>query len=493
MKRLPLLCLAAVLLLLVPSLLRAEDKPARLPLAEQDIEKSLRTDHYGVYLVGQKCGYGKITMARLDDPKNPGYVTSLEFLAKIVSTGVKSEMRFSQTFEFDAKPPYAMRRGVTIDTNGKMTREILVARTDKGFDVVISAAGEKITKQIKPLDYTLADQLTPNVWLRQGPKVGDTLTTVSFDFDELKLDREIRKLLATRTSTVDGVKVTYHEVEITLPKDGTTGLERYPQNADHLLSLKLAGVLELREEPEKQAKNVEYSQDLFALGSVKIDRPLGEAKKVSSLTFEVVAKEAPAIKPGPHQAVAKNDAGTLVVKLGKVHGTPMKATEKEIEESLAETTTYLIKHPKVQELAKEAVGDAKTPEEKVARIVEFVHKFIKPSYTAEPLTLLDLIKVRKGDCSEYALLFTALARASDVPTRELGGLVYTGDDEKSFGPHAWNEVVLDGHWVPVDASSNETDVNATHLSFGSKAGDMLAILASAGKLSFKLIEVKHKK
>ena len=79
-------------------------------------------------------------------------------------------------------------------------------------------------------------------------------------------------------------------------------------------------------------------------------------------------------------------------------------------------------------------------------------------------TIHDLIESKQGDCKSYALLFTTLARASGVPAREVSGLLYCGDDVKAFGGHAWNEVILNGVWVPVDASLNETEINATHIS-----------------------------
>ncbi|HEY8504227.1 MAG TPA: transglutaminase-like domain-containing protein, partial [Gemmataceae bacterium] len=163
------------------------------------------------------------------------------------------------------------------------------------------------------------------------------------------------------------------------------------------------------------------------------------------------------------------------------------------KEALAETTTYPLSHPRVRELAREAVGDAKTDREKVERLVKFVNGYITPSYTAEPLNLLKLIREKQGDCSEYALLFAALARAAGVPCREVGGLVYMGDAEKAFGPHAWNEVVLDGKWVPVDASVPQAEIDPTHVRYGSAAGDgMLNLAASFAGMSFRVVEVKRR-
>jgi hypothetical protein len=76
------------------------------------------------------------------------------------------------------------------------------------------------------------------------------------------------------------------------------------------------------------------------------------------------------------------------------------------------------------------------------------------------------------------------------------GFVYMGDDQRAFGPHAWNEVVLDGVWVPVDASWNETAINATHVRCGvSKPGELAGLakfLGTFGKLSFRVVEVTRR-
>ena len=71
--------------------------------------------------------------------------------------------------------------------------------------------------------------------------------------------------------------------------------------------------------------------------------------------------------------------------------------------------------------------------------------------------------------------------------------MYLGDDQKAFGGHEWNEVVLDGFWVPVDAAWNEAEINATHISFGADNRGSFRQLSATGKLAFRLIEVEHAK
>jgi hypothetical protein len=56
------------------------------------------------------------------------------------------------------------------------------------------------------------------------------------------------------------------------------------------------------------------------------------------------------------------------------------------------------------------------------------------------------LRTRKGDASERAILFVALARAAGLDARPVAGIVA---QERGWARHAWAEVKLGG-WVPVD-------------------------------------------
>src|SRR5262249_37062675 len=157
------------------------------------------------------------------------------------------------------------------------------------------------------------------------------------------------------------------------------------------------GVMEMRRESEADAKNIEYASDLFVLGMAKVDRALGHPKKVRALVLEVRGANAEPFKPASRQAVEGGPKGAVILKLGKMHGKPVKATEKDIAEALEETLAYPIRLPRVKELAAKAVGDAKEPREKVRRLVKFVHNFIKPSLETTLPRLQDLLKRKVGD------------------------------------------------------------------------------------------------
>lgn len=73
-------------------------------------------------------------------------------------------------------------------------------------------------------------------------------------------------------------------------------------------------------------------------------------------------------------------------------------------------------------------------------------------FLAEDLGALHALLHRRGDCTEYADLVVALARANKIPARMVGG--YVTDRDLAPRPqdyHNWAEIYLEGAWRVVDA------------------------------------------
>ncbi len=92
-------------------------------------------------------------------------------------------------------------------------------------------------------------------------------------------------------------------------------------------------------------------------------------------------------------------------------------------------------------------------DETVHTIFEWVSDhIIDDGYIADDLGALQALIGHKGDCTEYADLVVALARANKIPARMMGG--YVTDHDYAPRPadyHNWAEVYLDGQWQVVDA------------------------------------------
>jgi transglutaminase/protease-like cytokinesis protein 3 len=351
-------------------------------------------------------------------------------------------------------------------------------------------AGNVVRKKtLENIDYNLADSMATELWIKRGPADGAKIAVRDFELKDQKIDTQKCKILDAKKSLVNGVEVKFYDVETVSNHDQITVVSKHDAEGK-LLEGKIGGLFELRAETEAEAKNAEYSKDLFVMGMAKIDKKLGDLRDVKELVLEVDGP-VKVFSDGPRQAIVK-DGGKTLLKVGKKYGSNDKATKADETEYLKETNAYDLSHPKIKALAAKAVGDAVTPEDKVKNISRFVSKYVKGEMTGVLPTIHDLIERKRGDCKSFALLFCTLARANGIPAREVSGLMYCGDDIKAFGGHAWNEVILNGVWVPVDASLNETEVNATHLCLGSEKIAAKNMLESLGGLRLKVVELQVK-
>ncbi|MBI4557938.1 MAG: transglutaminase domain-containing protein, partial [Candidatus Hydrogenedentes bacterium] len=86
--------------------------------------------------------------------------------------------------------------------------------------------------------------------------------------------------------------------------------------------------------------------------------------------------------------------------------------------------------------AYEIVGDEADPWKKSERLYEWVYENIRKEPVLSFPSALDVLKTRVGDCNEHTVLFVALARAADIPSRIAIGVVWS-DQYAGFYYHAW--------------------------------------------------------
>src|SRR5437588_12193522 len=122
-------------------------------------------------------------LSRVEGASGPGYLATTYMKVIIVSAGEHIDMQMTQGLEFDAQPPYRLRRAHMLQSQGNGRQETTLVRTPKGFTVTTTTKGDKDTKQIAPMDFTLADVLASYVWLRGRPKAGAVFRSQDLDLD----------------------------------------------------------------------------------------------------------------------------------------------------------------------------------------------------------------------------------------------------------------------------------------------------------------------
>ena len=475
--------------LLCASVLWAGEDAQTITLKPEEIPQPF-VRWYGVYGPNNaKIGYGRMEFC---GKKSDAYQTSMHLVMKIAGMGKTMDMEMDESRRYSITPPYGLLGANTLMIRNGQSMGISLDQKDDGFVATIKQEGAERQIPVQKTSETLSDNLTGDTWVRRKPRtVGESIKSTQLGLQKLENDVQTYTILSANEAIVGGAKVNFYEIKGSSEKAGEVGTMRVDSNGT-LLSMKLGGMMELRLETEELAKKIDYSSDLFVFGIAQIDKPLGDPKKVLRMSVEATGENVGKLTSASQQTVVPGEkAGTCLLKLGTGNATPEKCRAEDIENYSRETPAYPINDADVKALAQQACGDAKDPREKVKRLVKFVYGFLGKEIVMGNFSVKEIIAAKKGQCTHHAMLFTALARASGVPARQVSGLMYMGDKAKSFGGHAWSEVALDGVWVPVDPTWNETELDGSHIRFA--ADRDASVMFLLGQVKLKLVELEQSK
>ncbi len=143
--------------------------------------------------------------------------------------------------------------------------------------------------------------------------------------------------------------------------------------------------------------------------------------------------------------------------------------------------------PGIRKLAEDLAAADSTVLGASRRLLEGVHEWITPTPTVSIPSALQVLEIKKGDCNEYTVLFTALARALGIPAKTVAGLVYR---DGRFFYHAWPEIYA-GRWIGVDPTFLQMPNDATHIPLvEGSLEDQANLIQKIGKISVEILNAK---
>lgn len=153
--------------------------------------------------------------------------------------------------------------------------------------------------------------------------------------------------------------------------------------------------------------------------------------------------------------------------------------------------------PKVIELATTAAPAGGDEWKAAVTLEQFVHRKIKnKNFSLALASAAEVADHLEGDCTEHAVLLTALLRARKIPARVALGVVYV-PSQKSLVFHMWTEAFVAGRWIPLDATLGQGGIGAGHLKLAhSSLADGTALLSFMnvakvlGRLQVELLDEK---
>ncbi|HMB04986.1 MAG TPA: transglutaminase family protein, partial [Isosphaeraceae bacterium] len=208
--------------------------------------------------------------------------------------------------------------------------------------------------------------------------------------------------------------------------------------------------------------------DLILNSVIKVKHPIPKPESTRAIKYRVSVKDdEPAkilptdrrqsLRPGADRKSALLEVRTA----GPRDGSP--DPEPADDQFLRPNALVTSEDPKIVELARKAVGNAIDPWDKATRIERWVHQNIRDkNFETAFAPASEVAQTLSGDCTEHGVLTAAMCRAVGIPARVAVGLIYA-DRLNGFGFHMWNEVYVNHRWVAIDASFDQSSVDAVHI------------------------------
>ena len=306
--------------------------------------------------------------------------------------------------------------------------------------------------------YSLADFLQFETWLaNKARQPGASQTVKNIDFERLQLSQRAFRTLAL--NEVGYLVATNSPIAAT-----TTQLD----HAYNPVYLKMAGIFDITRADEGDAVP---SQEIKAKPYYlfPVNQRLPDHTNIRSLSLR--------LEPPLPQVLPE----VLHVDATTYHSTT------DPDAHLNQALRIPVGAPALITLLTQ-VGTNKNP---INALVELTHQQLQYTEGRPADSVLDALARGYGECTDFADLFTSLARTANFPARTIYGLAYKDGQQPVFMFHAWNEVYDGEVWRAVDPTWNQTQVDATHLKLSNTQSARLTHALNTQPLEIQIVDVQH--
>lgn len=399
--------------------------------------------------------------------------------------GRRFQFRYVRELFFSNQAPYELLGGRLYSKEPQLSIKTSFVNDEK-LEVSEVRNETSYQKLFPAVDYSLNDYFALSHFIEQSELKRSYLERSAVLKNSLQVKSLNTRSFEVETSRYQVLESTAHQPYIALQ-------QRHPSNeiSWHRVSkqgqLKLhafANGMEYVASSRQVTLNPEMQSDLYLNSGVAVDQALGAADHIQSLTLGLLNGNLDWFE---HHPAVTIDAATDTIKLNT--GSRYKASDEDLERSTKLGRTQL--NPVARELALNAVVGSDSDWQKVEALVTFVYDYLNYQPVPAGFNIDDILDNKIGDCTEYAQLLIEMLSATDIPAREVNGLVYLGDHEKRFGGHVWVEVLVDGYWIAVDPTWNLTQVTSTHIPVAINL-DSTESFNNNERFAFRLEEIHYK-
>lgn len=443
-----------------------------------------------VLLDGRKVGSLRIDRQAEGDQVVTRQVLDFRMTRAKTPLALRTELRSTES---TAGRPLGFYASTRMSTQENLaTGEV---RPDGTFQVANTVGGQsKINLLIWPTGATLAEGQRL-VMKEHGFKPGTTYRLRNFDSVRQQVaDVDVTVVGDDMVDMPDGARVRLHHIRQAIANAPDDRAVDVWVDDEGFIQRSLAPLLGFRLEmaacDAACAQAPDQDIDMLRAAMVTSPRPMVLALRSVPVRYTISVRGS---QPNPfintdEQLVRPLGDGIYVVDVG--FGMRHGDEPGPLPEDTAPNAWVQSADPDLVAFAKHVVGDAQTDLQKMRRLRSFLSDYIDAKgLDVGYASALETLQTRRGDCTEHAVLLTALARAVGIPARVVTGIVYAermGGASRVFVPHAWTQAWIDHRWISFDSAQRRFD--STHIALGTGAGEPWRFFAAMNSLGNIRIE-----
>ncbi len=320
--------------------------------------------------------------------------------------------------------------------------------------------------------------------LKKGLKPGTSFQRSFFD-PMTFTDRQIQvDVIKKEDVFIHGVKYSAYKI-----KQSYLGIEVFSWITEDAITLKEEspmGIVLLKEDKE-YAKEANWAESVDIVSAVAVI-PEGEIPQTQlerlNLALKNISFEGLNIH-GERQVLYNDSLEITKETVDKSNSYILPYNGMEFQEYLNPSLFIQSDERKIIATAQKLIHNKTDSVNAVEILNSWVYSTVEKTLSMSIPSALEVIKTKKGDCNEHAVLLTALLRAAGIPARICSGLAFI---DGKFYYHAWVEAYLN-NWISVDPTFGEfpapvTNIKLVHGDFES----MIKILNIVGRIEIQVLD-----
>ncbi|MBZ4370060.1 transglutaminase-like domain-containing protein [Corallococcus sp. AS-1-6] len=452
---------------------KAQAKAPQAPQAQEQLSDALKAprpkggEYFGLYLMDKKVGWFFTDLTVLPGNKAQS-INELIFKAQVgtrVSERVHREVRV-----YEAKPGGRLLSFTVTQKGDGGDNELVGTVTGDTLRVVRKRPGQpdEVLKPLPAPKETIEDADQARVALLRGQKVEG----VALDGTDLEGYRTVTTVEAPEEQMLGGVKVKLSRVS-TLSDKEKVPVAAFLTTDGKMVRVDFGQTMQARAESESVAKRLDLVE-VFGLTRVVLPKPLPAKAREVPGQVKLVMKNLPEKfqRDTYRQKYQRLPDGRVEVTLLAAPPSPKGRVARPVAdpdggENLKSTLAVEADAPAIKAQAKSIIREEKDAYTAARMLSAWVYSNLQKDYGASADRATDVLRQKKGDCTEHSLLTVAMLRASGIPARRVDGVIYmvNSDGVPALYWHEWVEAYV-GEWTQLDPTFNQPVADATHFYVG---------------------------